>query len=261
MDYIEQFIASITFNVTKILSFRFQTIWKTILYILLLVLISNLISTANSLLNLTRISDELIFLPENYIITENGATSIGEESITIEIPILDILLIFGGSDADIEDELFLQNIIFMGENAWASVEALQPVVKMSYEYFPLLAGGAGVITKEDIILMAQEADVSLTTIELIYRYTRAFLDIVTHFILITLFAVVALSFKKIYSVSFKESFTISSYGITLPIVARTFFNIIDLSIPLLFTFYWIIVGIFVISTISSINAKNKNSIS
>ena len=40
MGYIEQFIASVTFNIEKVIEFRGQNIWKTILYLLVFVIVT-----------------------------------------------------------------------------------------------------------------------------------------------------------------------------------------------------------------------------
>ena len=45
MGYIDQFVASVSFNIEKIIEFRNQNAWKTILYILVFVIVTGAINT------------------------------------------------------------------------------------------------------------------------------------------------------------------------------------------------------------------------
>jgi|GEM_PF-3529456 len=258
MNYLEQFIASVKFDYKNILNFKNQTIWKSILYALCLILMSNLIISIYSFSNFLNVSSQLMFLPDDYMITREGATSIGEESLIIELSTLGTVIVFGTDEVISEGEVLQQNLIFIGENSWAIVEALEEIVKSDYRTFPFFDEDIDVLTKDDILLIASEFDSSLTNIEIIYRYMNAFFDIIVHFILISLFGVAALSFKKLYPISFKEGFTIACYGITTPLIARTLINLIGVNMPFLFTFYWMVVGIFVIFIISNMSNKIQN---
>ena len=43
MGYIDQFIASVTFNTDKVIEFREQSVWKTIVYVLVFVIVTGII--------------------------------------------------------------------------------------------------------------------------------------------------------------------------------------------------------------------------
>ena len=77
------------------------------------------------------------------------------------------------------------------------------------------------------------------------QYLLIALDLITHFAFISLIAFSGVSsFKRIARINYKEAWTMTAYGISSPILVRLIIQIIDLTFPLVFVFYWGAIALF-----------------
>ena len=120
MGYIDQFVASATFNTAKVIEFRGQSVWKTIVYILVFVIITGAINAT-----LTWEASLELVLEEIYPITATTTEIAAEEEALIFIHAATrYLMIF----LDLIAHFILISVI-----AFAGSKGYQPIAKIAYK--------------------------------------------------------------------------------------------------------------------------------
>lgn len=257
MSYVDQFIASIGFQFKKVAQWRNQTIWKSILYICSLILLVNLLVSVYRLSNPVSIKQELRSLPESYTISKDGTIHTSKIRL-IRLPQIDTLLTIGETKPSPSASQGLKNVVVLGKKKWAVGRVGYPLKEMSYDTFPpLLNEKDGILSKKEIVELSGKIDQIVKFYAPIYQYARVALNLIVHFILISLLAFAGRSFRKMVPITYGEAWTITAYGITAPIVLFTLIQLMGLNIPILPVLYWVTVGIFSLWTIRQIDTETE----
>lgn len=256
MNFIDQFVASLGFQFKKVATFRSQSIWKSIFYMIMLILLAGILVSSFKLSNSGSISEQLSSLPENYSISTNGATPL-KETLVIRLPQVDTILIIGATKPPEEKTQGLKNIIGLGEEKWSFGRVGYPAKQFDYASFPFFKESK-TLSKNKLLQLNEEIDEAITVFSPFYQYVRVLLDLIVHTILISLLALAGRSFKKVLSITYKEAWIITSFGITAPILVRTLIELLGITIPSLTILYWMVVAFFSIWTIRHITIAEQN---
>lgn len=249
MGYLDQIIASLSFQFKEVANFRFQNVWKSIFYVVVLVLVMGTMVSVHRMTGAASVEEELANIPEDYTISKEGAVPL-EEPVLISLPQIDTLVVVGSMEAPGSATGGLQNLVVLGEENWGFGRVGFPVYEMNYTQFPFLSDdGDGMLTKVDLLELGARLDESLRFFAPLYQYARVFLDLVIHFVLISLLALAGRSFRKTVPITYKQAWVITSYGITAPIMFRTLIQLMGLTISFLPLLYWMTVTFFSIGTI------------
>ncbi|PGS54226.1 DUF1189 family protein [Bacillus sp. AFS041924] len=254
MSLVDQFIASLGFQFSKIVSFRFQSFWKSLFYLVILILLSGSIIAAMKLSKSESIAKQIHNLPDSYMINKSGASSLNEKW-AIQLPQIDTVIVLGETSSLTGIQGF-KNLICIGKEGWSIGRVGFPTKKLDYEKFPFLKNNEE-LTKKDLIHISKDLDQTIKTFAPIYLYVQLFLDLLIHFVLVSILAIAGSSFKKLLPITYKEVWNITCYGITAPIVVRTLFDLLGFSIPILTTIYWIAVALFTILSIRHIQTSEE----
>ena len=255
MSLLDQFIASLGFQFSKIVSFRFQSFWKSLFYLLILILLSGSILATMKLSKSGSIANQIKNLPNDYIINSKGATSLNE-ILSIKLPQIDTVIVIGESSPQPSLIQGFKNVICLGAENWSVGRVGYPTKQLSYEKFPFMNDKVE-LTKMDLIQISKNLDETIKAFTPIYQYVHIFLDLIIHLLLISILALAGNSFKKFLPITYKEVWILTCYGITAPILVRTFIELLGFTIPLLTTFYWIIVALFSILSIRHIQTSEE----
>ncbi|MDT3496105.1 DUF1189 domain-containing protein [Bacillus toyonensis] len=256
MNFIDQFMASLGFQFKKIATFRSQSVWKSIFYMVMLILLTGVIVSTFKLSNSGSISKQLSSLPDNYSISTNGATPL-KETLAIPLPQVDTILIVGATEPPEGATQGLKNIIGLGEAKWSFGRVGYPAKQFDYASFPFF-NESKALSKNKLLQLSEEIDETITMFSPLYQYVRVLLDLIVHTVLISLLALAGRSFKKMLSITYKEAWIITSFGITAPILVRTLIELLGITIPSLTILYWMVVAFFSILTIRHITIAAQN---
>ncbi|PEJ52384.1 hypothetical protein CN692_21990 [Bacillus sp. AFS002410] len=254
MTLLDQFIASLGFQISKIASFRFQSFWKALFYLLILILLSGSIIAATKLSKSESIAKQIQNLPNDFIINSEGATSLNEV-LQIKLPQVDTVIVLGENSSQQVSLQGFKNVIYLDAKNWSVGRVSYPTKQLNYEYFPFLKDKE--LTKSDLIQISKNLDETIKTFTPLYQYVHLFLNLIVHLLLISILAFAGSSFRKLLPITYKEVWIITCYGITAPILVKTFIELLGFTIPMLTTFYWIVVALFSILTIRHIHLSEE----
>ncbi len=232
----EQMIASLGFQFKKVQQFRGQSIWKSIFYVVMAILIANAVVYGIKWLNQPTFEEEL----PSFQVTAQGLTY--EEPFLFEMPVLDLVVMVGE-----ERSTNAKQTLLLEESGW--VFKRSGIVTELHSYETLL----DFVNKETLT----ETDVRDVVSDLnwfypLYIYGAVLMDLLVHIVLITLLALAGLSFRRFVPIRFKEAWTITAYGITAPLLVRTVISLLPITVQMLPVLYWATVGIFAFMTIRKI---------
>ncbi|PEL14298.1 DUF1189 family protein [Bacillus sp. AFS017336] len=254
MTLLDQFIASLGFQFSKIASFRFQSFWKSLFYLLILILLSGSIIATTKLSKSESIKNQIQNLPSDYIINSEGATSLNEV-LQIKLPQVNTVIVLGENFSQQVSLQGFKNVIYLDAKSWSVGRVGYPTKQLNYKNFPFLKDKE--LTKSDLIQISKNLDETIITFTPLYQYVHLFLNLIVHLLLISILAFAGSSFKKLLPITYKEVWIITCYGITAPILVKTFIELLGFTIPMLTTFYWIVVALFSILTIRYIHLSEE----
>ncbi|OGX79561.1 hypothetical protein A6395_05995 [Exiguobacterium sp. SH31] len=232
----EQLVASLGFRFDQVKMWRDQSIWKSVFYVLIALLISNTIVYGVKWVNQ---STQLVELPA-FSVTDAGLQY--EEAFVFDVPVLDLTVMVGE-----EIPTNTKQTLLLVDEGW--VFKRSGVETELNGYTSLLSfTGSSELSERDVQSVLED----LNWFYPVYIYGSILLDLVVHLILISLLALAGLSFKRFVPIRYKEAWTITAYGITAPLVARTIIDLLPVNVPMLAVLYWATVGIFAFMTIRKI---------
>lgn len=233
----EQVIASLGFRFEKVHAWRGQSIWKSIFYVVIAVLLANTLVYGVKWVN--QPNDVGEGMP-SFTVTKAGLEY--DEPFAFDIPVLDMTVIVGE-----ERTTNAKQTLLLEEQGW--VLKRSGVTTDLNPYGTLLDFvGQDELTERDTGDVLRE----LNWFYPLYIYGAVALDLVIHLILVSLLALAGLSFRRFVPIRYKEAWTITAYGITAPILVRTVIALLPLDVPMLPVLYWATVGIFAFMTIRKI---------
>lgn len=256
MNLVDQFIASISFSSQKVQGFRKQSAWKSITYVLILVLLSNLLTAGYALFKGTQnnLYDQVKQLSD-FTIDKNGLTYNDSPKI-ISLPQFDTIILFGSNDADHISAQGMKNIITFGKEDWTVGRTGFPGTKQSYDtLLSFIKKNDTTLTKAETLAWTKTISDNLNYFAPLYQYTAAVIDLVTQLGLISLLALAGLSYRRFVKITYKEAWTITAYGISAPVLAKTFLSLLGFQMSFIFLLYWAAVGFFAIRTIRAIEPE------
>ncbi|TCI48345.1 MULTISPECIES: DUF1189 family protein [unclassified Exiguobacterium] len=232
----EQLVASLGFRFDQVKMWRDQSIWKSVFYVLIALLISNTIVYGVKWVNQ---STQLVELPA-FSVTDAGLQY--DEAFVFDVPVLDLTVMVGE-----EIPTNTKQTLLLADEGW--VFKRSGVETELNGYTSLLSfTGSSELSERDVQSVLED----LNWFYPVYIYGSILLDLVVHLILISLLALAGLSFKRFVPIRYKEAWTITAYGITAPLVARTIIDLLPVNVPMLAVLYWATVGIFAFMTIRKI---------
>lgn len=232
----EQMIASLGFQFKKVQQFRGQSIWKSIFYVVVAVLLANAIVYGVKWLNQPTFDEAL----PSFQVTEQGLTY--EEPFAFDMPVLDLVVMVGEErSTNAKQTLLLEEVGWVFKRSGITTEL------NSYETL-LRFVNQEQLTEVDV----RDVISNLNWFYPLYIYGAILMDLLVHFLLITLLALAGLSFRRFVPIRFKEAWTITAYGITAPLIVRTVISLLPITVQMLPVLYWATVGIFAFMTIRKI---------
>lgn len=246
MNTLKPFISSLTLRFKDIATYRSQKLWKSIIYVLILCILCSAIT--------------IIYKSSHRFSFEDTVTNIYAEHVGSDDP-LDILipeyhtkLIVGDSTLPEHDKEY-KFVIAFGKDSY-SIDSLGIKFKeKEYKSFP--SPVETIITaKDEILKISQKLDVYFGLLLSVFLYVKATLSLFLHFIFIGIVALIGKNFYKI-PITYKEAWTITAYGITLPIILKTIMNLAGINLFVTFFSYWIVVSIIVILTVKQIKKSHE----
>lgn len=255
MNILDQFIASIGFSTKKVATWRKQSIWKSLFYVLILVLLSNLLTSGYALFKGSQhpLYDQVKQV-DDFTITKDGLKKQGDSQV-ISLPQLETMIVIGTDSSTQFPMHGMKNIIALGEKQWSYGRVGFPGAKFNYKDFPLLyVNNDGVFDKQDALEWAKDASSQLNYFAPLYQYTTVLIDLIVHLVILSMLALAGYGFKKFVKISYREAWTITTYGISAPIFVKTVFDLLGFEISFFFLLYWSVVGFFSLRTIRSIES-------
>jgi len=247
----EQFVESLSFQFKEIGEFRFQSIWKTLFYVLVLVLLAGTITGVFKIIQANEIKLELEQLPNYYYMKKNG-TSFLPEAVVIPLPQIETLIVIGSTETDDIQANGLKNIVVLEPDSWFLGRIGYSPYEMSYADFPFLAGQQEQLSKQDLVSFASDLDEQIKRFAPLYHYVSTLIDLVFHLVLISLLALAGRSYRRVVNLTYKQIWNVTAYGITAPILVRTLIHLLGLAINFLPMLYWLSVALFSIQVIRNI---------
>lgn len=232
----EQFIASLGFQFKKVQYWRTQSIWKSILYVVMLIITTNMVVFGVKWVNHSTLDSTL---PEFQITSEK---LVYDESFSFELSLLNLAVMVGD-----EVETNEAQTLLLSEEGWMFKRSGLATTFNNYEDLLNLLGRSE-LSDSDVENVLN----SLNWFYPIYAYGTIVFDLLIHAILISLLAFAGFGFRKFVTLRYPEVWTMTAYGITAPIVVRTIIDLLPLTVQVLPVLYWATVGFFAFMTIQKI---------
>lgn len=233
----EQMMASLGFQFEKVQAWRRQSIWKSIFYVLIAVLVANALVFGLKWVNQSSVS--VTDLP-TFTVTKQGIRY--EKPFSFDLETLDLTVMVGE-----ERKTNASQTLLLADAGWELKRS--GVSTDSKKYSSLLRFlGKSELTNRDVATILED----LKWFYPLYIYGAIMIDIVIHLVVISLLALAGLSFRRFVPIRYKEAWTITAYGITAPLVVRTAITLLPITVPMLSVLYWATVGIFAFMTIRKI---------
>lgn len=233
----EQLLASLGFRFDKVQAWRTQSIWKSIFYVIIMVLLANALVFGLKWVNQSSV--DVTDLPA-FTVTKQGIRY--EKPFSFDLGTLDLTVMVGE-----ERKTNASQILLLADAGWGFKRS--GVSTDLREYSSLLDFlGKSELTNRDVGTILND----LKWFYPLYIYGAIMIDLVIHLVIISLLALAGLSFRRFVSIRYKEAWTITAYGITAPLVVRTVITLLPISVPMLSVLYWATVGIFAFMTIRKI---------
>jgi len=247
MNFIEQFTASFTFQFKKVAEYRYQSIWKTILYLFLIIVLAGSIRGVFAMTRPGSLAESLEYLPEPFLISQQGMTEL-ETAIEIELHAIETLVIIGNMTGT-RHHPSLVNVVNLNAEGWSIGRLGSPLYEAAYAAFPLFPEGAAQLDRAEVLELAYHLDEQLRFFAPFYHYFSTVVDLVVHLALISFFALGGLGFKKMIAITYKQLWNLTAYGATAPLMIRTFLRLLGMWSPTFLMFYWLAIGFFAIGAV------------
>lgn len=233
----EQVIASLGFQFEKVQAWRKQSIWKSIFYVIIAVLMANALVFGLKWLNQS--NEAATELPV-FTVTEDGIQY--EEPFLFNMEVLDLTVMVGEErETDALQTLLLEDSGWVFKRSGVSTELKA--------YSSLLGFlGETELTERDVAQILED----LKWFYPLYIYGAIVVDVLIHLVVISFLALAGLGFRRFVPIRYKEAWTITAYGITAPLLVRTVIALLPVTVPMLSVLYWATVGIFAFMTIRKI---------
>lgn len=246
MNTFKPFISSLTLRLKEIATYRSQKLWKSIVYVLILSIVCSAVT--------------IIYKSSHHFSFESTVTNVYDEHVGNNDP-LHILLpkyhtkvIVGDSTLPKHDKEY-KFVISFGKDTY-SIDSLGIKFKeKEYKAFP--SPVETIITmKDEILKISQKLDVYFALLLSLFLYVKATFSLILHFIFIGIVALIGKNFYKV-PITYKEAWTITAYGITLPLILKTIMHLAGINIFVTFFSYWIVVSIITILTVRQIKYSHE----
>lgn len=233
----EQVIASLGFQFEKVQAWRKQSIWKSIFYAIIAVLMANALVFGLKWVNQ---SNEAATNLPTFTVTEDGIQY--EEPFFFNMEVLDLTVMVGEErETDASQTLLLEDSGWVFKRSGVSTELKA--------YSGLLGFlGETELTERDVARILED----LKWFYPLYIYGAIVVDVLIHLVVISFLALAGLGFRRFVPIRYKEAWTITAYGITAPLLVRTVIALLPVTVPMLSVLYWATVGIFAFMTIRKI---------
>lgn len=233
----DQVIASLGFQFEKVQAWRRQSIWKSIFYVIIAVLMANVIVFGLKWVNQS--NETATDLPA-FTVTDQGIRY--EEPFVFNMEVLDLTVMVGE-----ERETEALQTLLLADSGW--VFKRSGVSTELREYSSLLGFlGETELTERDVTRILEE----LKWFYPLYIYGAIVVDVLIHLVVISFLALAGLGFRRFVPIRYKEAWTITAYGFTAPLLVRTVIALLPVTVPMLSVLYWATVGIFAFMTIRKI---------
>jgi len=233
----EQVIASLGFQFEKVQAWRKQSIWKSIFYVIIAVLLANVLVFGLKWVNQ---SNEIATDLPAFTVTDQGIRY--EEPFMFNMGVLDLAVMVGEErETDALQTLLLVDSGWVFKRSGVSTEL--------NEYSSLLVFlGEAELTERDVARILED----LKWFYPLYIYGAIVVDVLIHLVVISFLALAGRGFRRFVPIRYKEAWTITAYGITAPLLVRTVIALLPVTVPMLSVLYWATVGIFAFMTIRKI---------
>lgn len=233
----EQVIASLGFQFEKVQAWRKQSIWKSIFYVIIAVMLANAFVFGLKWVNQS--NETPTNLPA-FTVTEDGIQY--EEPFLFNMEVLDLaVMVVEERETDALQTLLLDDSGWVFKRSGVSTELK--------EYSSLLEFlGETELTERDVARILDD----LEWFYPLYIYGAIVVDVLIHLVVISFLALAGLGFRRFVPIRYKEAWTITAYGITAPLLVRTVIALLPVTVPMLAVLYWATVGIFAFMTIRKI---------
>ncbi|TCI21633.1 DUF1189 domain-containing protein [Exiguobacterium sp. SL-9] len=233
----EQVIASLGFQFEKVQAWRKQSIWKSIFYVIIAVLMANALVFGLKWVNQS--NEAATELPV-FTVTEDGIQY--EEPFLFNMEVLDLTVMVGE-----ERETDALQTLLLEDSGWVFKRS---GVSTDLKAYSSLLGflGETELTERDVAQILED----LKWFYPLYIYGAIVVDVLIHLVVISFLALAGLGFRRFVPIRYKEAWTITAYGITAPLLVRTVIALLPVTVPMLSVLYWATVGIFAFMTIRKI---------
>ena len=233
----EQVIASLGFQFEKVQAWRKQSIWKSMFYVIIAVLMANVLVFGLKWVNQ---SNEVTTELPRFTVTEDGIQY--EEPFSFNMEVLDLTVMVGE-----ERKTEALQILLLDDSGWVFKRSGVSTELKAYSSLLGLLDEAQ-LTERDVARILED----LTWFYPLYIYGAIVVDLLIHLVVISFLAFAGLGFRRFVPIRYKEAWTITAYGITAPLFVRTVIAFLPVTVPMLSVLYWATVGIFAFMTIRKI---------
>lgn len=233
----EQVIASLGFRFEKVQAWRKQSIWKSVFYVIMAVLMANVLVFGLKWVNQ---SNEVATELPRFTVTEDGIQY--EEPFSFNMEVLDLTVMVGE-----EQETEALQTLLLDDSGWVFKRS---GVATELKAYSSLLGFLDEVqfTERDVERILED----LIWFYPLYIYGVIVVDLLIHLVVISFLAFAGLGFRRFVPIRYKEAWTITAYGITAPLFVRTVIAFLPVTVPMLSVLYWATVGIFAFMTIRKI---------
>ncbi len=233
----QQLTASLGFQFEKVQAWRKQSIWKSVFYVIIMVLVANAVVFGLKWVNQSK---EITADLPAFTMTKQGIQY--EEPFSFDLETLDLTVMVGE-----EHKTNAVQTLLLADSGW--VFKRSGVSTELKDYNDLLGFlGKKELTERDMATILED----LKWFYPLYIYGAIVIDILIHLAVISFLALAGLGFRRFVPIRYKEAWTITAYGITAPLLVRTVISLLPITIPMLSVLYWATVGIFAFMTIRKI---------
>lgn len=245
MNLLDQWLISITFQAKKATIWRNQSIWKTIFYLFSLLGLCFALTVFFS----TRQSEPISpTIKETQLHVANGKLVTAKSDVILLSQINSLIVI--GSDQSFEN-LRYENILLLEEDTWSYGRKGYPLQSNRYSEAPFVKNGE--FTYDQALKRATVLDRQLKWFAPIYLYVAFMLQLFVHIVLISLLALAGRSFKRMHDITYRQAWTLTAYGVTLPILIKTLLDLFGFQIGFMSLLYWASIATFALLAIRSID--------
>lgn len=228
MSLLDQFQQSLLFRWKEMAGWPQQSLWKSFFYLLILIIGSQTLTIGWAFYQTGQIDYRTVIaeMPA-FKLTKSTLYYRGDPTM-VSVPAFHVTVQIGGRPGIPVGGG--NTIVFYRDGLRMTNDGLSGRRTLSYASLPIWRNRQAYV-KRDVIRWLNKNRDTLTAIAFLYQYVRAAAALVGALLMVSLIAGVSVPLARRAGVTYRRLWTYSAYGLTLPVLVRTFLAMMDLLIP------------------------------